>query len=233
MKSFRIKDKFTIKGEIFKPKKGKKFKTILLVHGYLGYMHQKQFKILTDEFVKKGFCVVRFDFSCGQGESSGKYSQAKVSQWQYELKKVISFVRELDFVSELILLGHSLGGLLCAQQGIFADKLITLNGLYKIPVHVRHYNYAPKKKVHFKLPPTFVLDMIFNLRMPKFAKLNLPVLVLHSLGDEMLPVTDAERAHKKYKNSKLIVFESHEHTLRDEKVIKSISREIVKWIKNN
>jgi alpha-beta hydrolase superfamily lysophospholipase len=232
MKTFTLKHDFEIKGEILKPRGRGPFITVLLVHGYLGFMHQKQFRLLSEYFIKEGFAVVRFDFSCGQGQSEGRYEQARISRWQEELSLVIEYVKTSGFCKHLVLLGHSLGGLLSAQQAHKADALITLNGLYALPLHIHRYNYAPKEKVTFKLPFSFIVDMLLHLRMPRWKKLHIPILIAHAQGDEVVSVTQAYKAHKKFRTSELFIFPSSEHTLRDEKTIMLVAKKFSSWIKS-
>jgi len=64
------------------------------------------------KMAQNGIVAFRFDFTDGLGESDGKMEDIKFTEELKDLKAVVDFVAEQDFIDEerMALAGHSLGG---------------------------------------------------------------------------------------------------------------------------
>ena len=62
------------------------------------------------EYTEKGIAVIKFDFD-GHGESDGDFSDMNVYSEILDAAKVIDYVRNLDFVTDIYIVGHSQGAL--------------------------------------------------------------------------------------------------------------------------
>jgi len=223
---------YKLEGEFLIPKGKGPFTTVILVHGFLGFMHQKQFKVISERLVAAGYAVCRFDFSCGQGESEGAFEQGRISNWKKEMFQVISYVKQQSFVSKIVLLGHSLGGALALQQHVHADALITLNGVYRFPYRLSSRTYeTPREGGSYTIPTWFIIDALLHLRLPPLSTISCPVLVMQSTNDSKLRPVQAEYAVQKLKHPELCMFESPEHTLREMDTLEFVTSKLIVWLK--
>ncbi|WP_445490897.1 alpha/beta hydrolase [Niallia sp. 03133] len=102
----------------------KKYEAIIICHGLIGS------RIGVDRlFVKAGhhlteedYIVYRFDYS-GCGESTGIYGNYSMPELLEQTKAIVDYVSSLYFVSNLTLIGHSLGGAVSALTAA-SDKRI-------------------------------------------------------------------------------------------------------------
>lgn len=81
---------------------------IILIHGMLKNKNHFLMARAADKLIKSGFTVLNIDLT-GHGESGGKLTEATISQWINDIKKLIDFLYSRN-VKKVGLLGYSLGG---------------------------------------------------------------------------------------------------------------------------
>lgn len=103
---------------------------ILLVHGIYG--SPVQFKMLSKTLYEKGYTVKAILLS-GHGGSAKEFAKAKAQDWQKEVSNAAADLRRK--YKKLILIGHSMGGLLNINEAIEngADGIV----LMSVPIKVR------------------------------------------------------------------------------------------------
>jgi uncharacterized protein len=74
-----------------------------------GYLFVRLSRALADA----GFSSLRFDFS-GSGESDGRFQDMTIDTMKYDLCSAVRFIRKNHRPSSLILIGHSLGGMIAS-----------------------------------------------------------------------------------------------------------------------
>ncbi|KFI68821.1 alpha/beta hydrolase family protein [Bifidobacterium magnum] len=108
---------------------GRKYPAVIMMHGFLGnlgYEPDSLFAELSDKLVAEGFITVRFDFD-GRGESGGERNGFDAYREIEDAMAVLEYVRNLDEVDEISLLGHSFGGVIAGMTaGLYADVIHTL-----------------------------------------------------------------------------------------------------------
>lgn len=83
-----------------------------VMHGLSGNKEQPHIATFAQAFKEKGCTVVRFDTTNTFGESDGKYEDATVTSYFWDLEDVISWAKTQDWYQEpFYLTGHSLGGI--------------------------------------------------------------------------------------------------------------------------
>ena len=104
-------------------------KVLIVLHGILE--HSLNYNKLIDKACQQGITVYAFDLQ-GHGKSSGKRAHIeKFSHFVDDLNEFIQFVLKDSKKSQLILLGHSMGGLIAsyytANNATRVSKLILLS----------------------------------------------------------------------------------------------------------
>lgn len=106
---------------------GEKIPLVITMHGMKENRDAPIEKTVSEALVKAGFASIRFDFAA-HGESSGKDYEVTTSRQVEEGRTIYEYAAKLPFVSEIVLFGHSQGGLvaglLAADLG--AEKVSTL-----------------------------------------------------------------------------------------------------------
>ena len=103
---------------------------IVFNHGFTGHRLGPGYLFvrLSRELAEAGFSSLRFDFA-GSGESEGSFSGMTVDSMRSDLRSAVRLVRKRFAPSSLILLGHSLGGMIASLScaAIKPDGLVLLS----------------------------------------------------------------------------------------------------------
>ncbi len=99
----------------------------ILFHGFsgdLGYQEDDLFPIISTQLMKQGVSSIRFDFS-GHGKSDGKFEEMDVLKEIEDAISILSFVRSLDFVTDIYIVGHSQGGVVGGMLAGYYAEIIS------------------------------------------------------------------------------------------------------------
>ncbi|KFI58909.1 alpha/beta hydrolase [Bifidobacterium gallicum] len=106
-----------------------RYPAVIMMHGLfgtLGYEPTDLFAELSDKLVAAGFMTVRFDFD-GRGKSGGEPNGFDPYTEIEDAIAVLDYVRNLDDVEKISLLGHSFGGVVAGMTaGMYADVIHSL-----------------------------------------------------------------------------------------------------------
>lgn len=120
-----MRDGLCLRGRVDKKGDGK-YPAVILLHGFSGDMGCEKgniFQIIADRLVDAGIAVIRFDFN-GHGESDGDFSKMDVLNELEDAIAVLSYVKSLDFVTEIYVAGHSQGGVVAGLlAGCYPDVI--------------------------------------------------------------------------------------------------------------
>ncbi len=89
----------------------------IIMHGFNTNSRQHPFYNLTRQLLEKGIATLRFDFSC-HGRSEGDMALMTVEQLMADAETFYSYAKELPFVSEVYLVGYSLGGIIASHIAV-------------------------------------------------------------------------------------------------------------------
>lgn len=226
-----------------KHEEGQKIPIVIMMHGIKMSTGQYPYFELAQMFLEKKIAVFRFDFY-GHGRSDGEFEKLKISTCVEDAEAVLKYVQELDFVSDVILLGHSLGGdiviIEAAKHPDIIKHLILISPavvLYTMPERGTSFG----RKIDFNnLPEKIVYNEDFILRREYFLELknynymelakDFPGQVCIMLGDqdERIPKSYADELNENFANSYVKMMPGGHHMLLDcgDQVI-SISKEFV------
>lgn len=200
--------------------------TVILVHGITGHAEERHIRALAAGMNEIGFAVLRVDLY-GHGRSGGEFSKHTLYKWLNNLLTVIDRVRQLDFVSDIYLCGHSQGGLAvmlaAAMERDVIRGLIPLSPAWMIPEGARTgcllgAAFDPEH-VPDRLPlwDGYWLEGGY-LRVAQTIRVEDaidcyrgPVLIVHGTGDQSVPVGFSETAAARYKSCELVEIPGDTH----------------------
>lgn len=110
-------------------KQGAKVPLVIIMHGLGSDKDNMLFAALADSLQENGIASLRFDFN-SHGKSEGNIVDMDFNNLQADAEKVLNYARKLDFVSNISLAGHSMGGviasMLAGREGTNKIKSVVL-----------------------------------------------------------------------------------------------------------
>ena len=144
--------------------------TIIFVHGFRGRMSQKFINISCEYLSKCNINVVKFDATNHIGESGGTLFNFTISDFIEDLSFVIKYCVSNLGSKKIILIGHSLGGLVALynSKNPYIKSLILLSpSLQHSPVgflsHKGYINHDINNAIHFKYKLENGFDIYYDL----------------------------------------------------------------------
>lgn len=120
-----VRDGLYLRGVLDKKVTGK-CPVAVFFHGFsadLGYEKENPFQVLAEYLTDAGLAVVRFDFN-GHGKSDGEFSKMDVLNELEDAIAILTYVRKLDFATEIYVVGHSQGAVVAGMlAGCYPDVI--------------------------------------------------------------------------------------------------------------
>ncbi|MCR5002431.1 MAG: lysophospholipase [Lachnospiraceae bacterium] len=133
----------------------------ILIHGFTRDMEEEHLIAVRDAMIDMGVSVLRSEMY-GHGGSDGEFRDHTLYKWITNTISVIDYVRSLDFVTDLILCGHSQGGLLAMLVGGMCPDcfkaIIPLSPAWMIPETCRDGNILGTAFDPEHIPETVISD---------------------------------------------------------------------------
>jgi putative redox protein len=241
-------DNLKIVGQLYLPEQGKgPFPGVILCHGIpSGSVDPSDggYPLLAQTISAAGLAVYTFRFR-GSGESEGNFG---ILGWQRDLQAAIDYMQKARHVqkSQLALVGFSAGAALaiCMAAG---DKRVTAVAACASPMDFSSIFDAEKAQftvAYFRKIgiirdanyPPFLSDWLNDFRrvealacVSKIAPR--PLLLLHSQGDKVVPVSNSQKLFEKAGQPKQIqIFTGDEHRLRKHE---EAVRVLIAWLGQN
>ena len=207
---------------------GQRCPMVVLCHGFGGRKEGQLFELIADSLQAHGVASIRFDFN-GHGESEGRFEEMTVPNEIEDAKHVIEYVRDLRYVSDVALAGHSQGGVVAAmtagelEQGdIKAVALMAPAGVLRDDA-IRGTTADARGSYDPLDPPETVelwgrrlgrnyLKTAFSLPIYETAaRYKGPALIVHGNADRTVPYTYGERFHQQWEGSEYVMLEYFDH----------------------
>ena len=222
-----------LKALIQKPelKQGEKCPMVIFCHGFSGSKDGPLFELIADTLQTHGIASIRFDFN-GHGESEGEFKDMTVPNEIVDAKKVVEYVRDLKYVSDLAIVGHSQGGVVASmtagqlseELGAPAFKAVALmapaavlrdDAIRGSTMGKSYDPFDPGEYVELwgglKLGAKYIRTAFTLPIYETAAKYQGSALIVHGTADRVVPYTYGERFHQIWPNSKLVIQDYFDH----------------------
>ena len=208
-----------------RPEGSDKSPLCILIHGLSGHMEEDHIIKAKDAMVDSGVAVLRVEMF-GHGMSSGEYCDHTIYKWVTNALAVVKYAKQLDFVTDLYMSGHSQGGFLTVLiAGMCPDDfkaILPLAPALCIPDDARSGHmlsyvfdplHIPEKLIYnewilggdyVRVAQTIHVEDEIN-------RYKGPVYIVHGDADETVPYSYAEWADKLYEDSTLVNIKGANH----------------------
>ena len=199
---------------------------VILCHGLncdhnFDLMHRIEKQLHAD-----GFATLTFDFN-GHGASEGKFVDMTIPNEIEDLEQVLAYARDLHFVDDIALVGHSQGAVVAAMTaGKYPDDIkavVLLAPASSVRDDVVRGNLFGIEFDPLDLPDSLVLGngIALGYRYLKTVS-NLPIFetaanyhgnacIIHGNGDRLVPYTCSEHFHQTWTNSEFYLLNYYDH----------------------
>lgn len=212
---------------------------IVTIHGFGKRLHT-EFDPLATYFEQRHYAVIQFDIY-----DINNPDDADPKQWIERCeKKLLEITKQYKHI---VLIGFSMGGVIASYlASIFAvDQLILVAPAFEyISAHtVLEYGVKAVKNIYQNQPPkeekpsskqTTAFTEIVNTYRESIASVDCPVLLLHGLKDEVIPLSSSRNAYQKIKGKhRLICFEDGKHRMLYDNTIQETIYPIIELMITN
>ena len=209
----------------FPDEQKEKMPILVIIHGFTGHMEEDHIVAVAKAANEVGYVAMRVEMY-GHGKSGGNFHDHNVMIWMTEAVRIIRYARNLPYVSEVYLTGHSQGGMTAVlAAGIMSDvvkALIPLSPAMNIPADAKRGSMLGNGFNNEDLPDEIVTpDWTLSSDYTRVARMlpiedaiaayKNPVLVIHGTDDEAVPFEYGKELSEKYANAKLIPIEGDLH----------------------
>ena len=229
MKEFFLDiDGLKVHAKLDLPETKEKCPLMILFHGLTGHMEEDHIIAAMKTAVSAGYAVLRADLY-GHGKSEGSFRDHTLFKWMSQGLAVIDYAKKLDFVTDIILCGHSQGGLLTILlAGMKAEDIKAI--IPMSPAIVITDGARKGKLLGIAFDPDNIPDTLEFKGNPldgnyfrtaqmiheedAIRRFNKPVLLVHGADDPTVPVQYSVDAAEKYADARLTVIEDDDHIYR-------------------
>lgn len=214
----------------------------LVIHGFTANKEERQIEGFAKAVVDSGAAALRIDMY-GHGESDGTFRDHTLLKWVSNGMAAINYIRQLEWVTDIYICGHSQGGLLTMILGAIekdtVKSIIVISPGLEIPDGSRK-GYFPDKTDTPEIIPdecdVWGLKLCGDyIRVAKMIDLDhiinafdKPVLMIQGDADDTVTPSWACEAAEKYADCRLAVIEGGAHCFDDH--LDLVQKEITDWL---
>lgn len=207
-------------------KQGTKVPLVIIMHGLGSDKDNMLFAALADSLQENGIASLRFDFN-SHGKSEGNIVDMDFNNLQADAEKVLNYARKLDFVSNISLAGHSMGGviasMLAGREGTNKIKSVVLFApAVAIQDDAQRGEFSGFKFDPNNIPATFeVMGHTMGGKWLKTAQtLNIletakgyqgKLYVIHGTDDQFEPYVTSSLYLRDNPNGKIVLLKGFDH----------------------
>lgn len=200
----------------------------ILMHGFMAKKESNPIPAIAKALAKEGIASISFDFDA-HGKSGGRFIDMTISSEIADAKAVFEYVCSLDYVSDIVFVGHSQGGVVSGMLAgqlngngrkpvclvLFAPAAVLKDDAINGQCMFSHYDASnPPKYVNVmfhKLGRKFILEA---QKLPIYevsAQYEGKVCLIHGTLDKIVPVSYSEKYHSVYPDSELHIINGENH----------------------
>ena len=196
---------------------GEKCPLVIVIHGFTGHMEERHIVAVSQTLNSIGYATLR----------DGKFEDHTLYKWLTNALTVIDYARNLDFITDLYLCGHSQGGMTVMLAGAMKHNvikgIIPLSPAWMIPEAARNGTLLGQDFDPDNIPDVLPAwgDRGLGGNYVRVAqtihvedaidRYTGPVLIVHGDEDEAVPVEYGIRAAERYRNCKLVLIPGDTH----------------------
>lgn len=197
----------------------------IVIHGFTGHMEETHIIAAAKTLNECGIASLRVEMY-GHGQSGGEFRNHTLYKWVSNALAVVEYAKNLDFVTDLYITGHSQGGLLTMLiAGMRPDDFkaaIPLSPAWMIPDSAREGNmlgmpfdpnHIPEELSEGPLRLSGNYIRVAQTIHPEdeIRRYDGPVLIIQGDEDEAVPLSYAKKAAELYKNAELVIIPGDDH----------------------
>ena len=233
-------------------KHGGKTPGIVMFHGFTGNKTEahRLFVHIARNLCDAGFTVLRFDFR-GSGDSDGEFDDMTVPGEINDAEKALTFLEEQKWVNKekVGVIGLSMGGRVASILAS-KDKRVKFMVLYSPglgPLRERFlsrmdretlqrldYGKAIKVSNGWYLKKPFFSSLDDPVPLDVMDKIRVPVLIIHSDMDQVVPIEDSEKGYEIIKNlndkNEFYVVKGGDHTFSEREHTLEVIKKTQEWL---
>lgn len=201
-----------------------KLHVLLIIPGLTGHIEERHILAVRDTALSCGYAVLRSELY-GHGKSDGDFREHTVLLWMSEAMRVIDYALSLPFCKDIIVSGHSQGGLTAVlAAGLMYDKVkaaIPMSPALNLWAGAVKGEFFENKYGTENIPKELpfgdglsgnYLRAAAMLPVPEaVARFKKPVLVTHGTADTAVPYEWAEWLNERYADVRLVPVEGDDH----------------------
>ncbi|MDS0524206.1 lysophospholipase [Clostridium sp. SHJSY1] len=214
--------------EVPKLRENEKCPIVIIMHGFTSNRNNKLLVRITEKLLENGIASVRFDFN-GHGDSEGLFEDMTVTNEIEDAGEILRYVRQLDFVESISILGHSQGGVVAGMTaGYYPDEITCLVQMAPAATlrddalkgRIMDVSYDPKhipKYIDIRFYNNRLRDQYFRVaqHLPIYevsSQYNGPVCLIHGKADKVVSYSASKKYYGTYAHSELHLLENENHT---------------------
>ena len=201
---------------------------VIVMHGIMSGKDVPPMPRFARKLVRQGYAVLRFDFNA-QGRSDGDVLKCTIPTEIADARAVYDYARSLPFVSSVVLLGHSQGGVVAGmlageleQEGRAPDGLVLLAPGAVLKDYALEGRFLgmtcdpadPPEYVQvywYKFSREYILSAQTLPIYEESALYQGPVCIVHGSEDTVVPVKYSDKYNEIYSNCEYTVIPRENH----------------------
>ena len=229
--------------ELDMPEHAKPHAWAIFAHCFTCSRNLKAFHIICEHLAQNGIAVLRFDFT-GIGDSEGDFAQTNFATDIDDIIAVSEYM-SANYTAPQLLIGHSMGGtaMLKAAERIPSCMAAVTIAAPADPGYVARHFIGLRPDVnrggqarftmggnHFTIGEKFFQDLAYPEDGSVLNSFKKPLMICHSLDDDMLDFDHAERLHRHAgKPSSIVSLDNADHLLSSKADAEYVADLIAGW----
>ncbi len=215
---------------------------IVLLHGFTGNKSEasRLFVDLARRLCKEGFVVLRFDFRC-HGDAPLPFEDFSISYAVSDAHNAIKYIMKKTGAERVGVVGLSMGGGVAVKVSANSEHvgaLALLSPALDFPsLSIKKYFKEEQGYVYFgalRLKKRNAQELLGFSVMNLAIELVAPTLIIHSVDDELVPISQARDFYRLLRaEKKFVELKKGGHVFNDYYIRQRVIEEVTSWMKRH